>query len=170
VISPAGSEKVIELVRDGMTFGEAAMFIDKPYPVTAQAVGDSKLLFIGREAILLSLEKQRDFALKMLMGISRRLHGLVHDIETYSLCSSVQRVVGYLLSEVENQRLGAVNDTLQLPASKVVVASRLNLTPETLSRAFSELTQKGLIAVSGSKIKICEMEKFRAYCHGVNVA
>lgn len=167
MVSPNGGEKVVEIIRDGMTFGEAVMFIGKPYPVSAQAMNDSYLLFIGREAILQCLDEHREFALKMLMGISRRLHGLIHDIETYSLCSSVQRVVGYLLSELEKQPPGQVKD-IHLPASKVVVASRLNLTPETLSRVFFELSKKGLISVNGPDIKVHDVEQFRAYGHDMN--
>ena len=37
-----------------------------------------------------------------------------------------------------------------------MIASRLNLTPETLSRVFHDLTERGLIRVSGKQITIVD--------------
>ena len=43
-LSPAGQEKVIELVGPGNSFAEALMFTDKPYIINAQALTDTLLL------------------------------------------------------------------------------------------------------------------------------
>ena len=44
-LSPAGNEKVIEIVTSGITFGEALMFLERPhYPVGAQALQASEVL------------------------------------------------------------------------------------------------------------------------------
>jgi hypothetical protein len=40
------------------------------------------------------IEHDARFALRMLAGISRRLHGLVHDVQAYALHSGMQRVIG----------------------------------------------------------------------------
>ena len=75
------------------------MFLGKPCLVNAQALADSLLLTVHRQAVLAELEQDNRFALRMLAGLSRRLHGLVHDVQAYALQSGVQRVVGYLLRE-----------------------------------------------------------------------
>ena len=75
--SPQGVEKVVEIVRPGQSFGEALMFLDKPYIVYAQALADSMLLHVGKQAVLDELARDPGFARRMLSGLSRRLHGLV---------------------------------------------------------------------------------------------
>lgn len=164
VISPAGQEKVIELVSPGASFAEALMFLDKPCMVNAQALGDTLLLSVQRNAVLAELELDSRFALRMLAGLSRRLHGLVHDVQAYALQSGAQRVVGYL------QRDQVLDDghtdearTVSLPVSKATVASRLSLTPEYFSRVLRELEAAGLIAVDKRDIHILDSKKLAAY-------
>jgi CRP-like cAMP-binding protein len=96
-LSPAGQEKVIELIGPGQSFAEALMFTDQPYIINAQTLSEVLLLTVSKRAVLTEIESDSRFALRMLAGISRRLHGLVHDVEAYALRSGVQRVVGYLL-------------------------------------------------------------------------
>ena len=47
-ISPAGQEKVIELVGPGHSFAEALMFTDKPYILNAQSLANTLLLTVGK--------------------------------------------------------------------------------------------------------------------------
>jgi CRP-like cAMP-binding protein len=164
VISPSGQEKVIELVRPGASFAEALMFLGKPYLVTAQALADSLLLKVRREAVLAELERDNRFALRMLAGLSRRLHGLVHDVQAYALQSGVQRVVGYLLRDA-GVAAGAAGEsrTVSLPVSKATLASRLSLTPEYFSRVLRELEVAGLIEVDRRDIRILDGAKLAAY-------
>ena len=93
-----------------------------------------------------------------------RLHSLVQDVETYSLRSSAQRVVGYLLQHCpQNDAECEGSFDISLPTSKQVIASRLNLTPETLSRIFHDLAANGLIAVSGKQITINNAKRLREF-------
>src|SRR6266540_3011203 len=129
-VTPQGSEKVVEIVGPGFSFGEALMFMEKPYVVRAQALADSLVLHVSRDAVFAELERNPKFARKMLAGLSRRLHGLIADVESYSLQSCTQRVIGYLLRQGEDQAAANSAYAVTLPTSKAVVASRLNLTPE----------------------------------------
>ena len=155
-----GNERVIEIIQTDMTFGEAVMFINKPYPVYAQAVVDSQLLFIAKQAILRAIEQDTQFALKMLAGLSYRLHSLVKDVESSCLYDSTQRIVIYL-SMLEMNETGWII----LPATKSVVASLLNLTPETFSRVLKILSEQQLITVKGRHIQIHDIKKLRQFSH-----
>ncbi len=161
-VTPAGSEKVVELVGPGMSFGEALMFMEKPYVVMAQTLADSLLLHVSKEAVFHGLEHDPAFAKRMLAGMSRRLHGLISDVESYSLQSGTQRVIGYLLRQEEDAS-GAASYAVTLPTSKAIVASRLNLTPEHFSRILHDLAEAGLIAVEGREVTIKDVAKLRGY-------
>lgn len=159
--SSQGSEKVVDIMGQGQTFGEAVMFMEKPYMVYAQALNDSLLLHISKSVILKELDSDPKLGRKMIAGLSIRLHHLVTDVESYSLHSGRQRIIGYLLRDnIENDLKSLV---VTLPTNKGVIASRLNLTQEHFSRILHELTDKGLITVQGRKISIPDVEKLRGY-------
>ena len=145
-----------EIIGPGQSFGEALMFMDKPYIVTAQAVADSMLLHVSKPAVMAELERSPAFARRMLAGLSRRLHGLIQDGNAYSLDTGTERVIGYLLKEAERD-----GEAVTLQASKAVVASRLNVTPEHFSRILHDLTQRGLIKVRGRVVTIPDLAKLR---------
>jgi CRP-like cAMP-binding protein len=159
VLSPTGHEKVIELVAAGQSFAEALMFLGRPSPVNAQALGDTQLLVLPREAMLEAMAAEERLALRMLAGLSRRLHGLVADVQAYALQSGVQRVIGYLLRDAADS--GAC--LVVLPVSKATLASRLSLTPEYFSRVLRELEEGGLIEVDGGRIRITDVQRLAAY-------
>jgi CRP-like cAMP-binding protein len=156
--SPQGGEKVVEIVGPRQSFGEAVMFMDTPYIVSSQALADTMLLHVARAAVFEELDRTPLFARKMLAGLSRRLHGLISDVQAYSLDSGTQRVIGYLSREGL-----ADGEEVTLHASKATVASRLNLTPEHFSRILHDLSEHGLIEVHGRGITVLDAAKLRSY-------
>jgi CRP-like cAMP-binding protein len=159
--SPQGAEKVVEIIGPGQSFGEAVMFMDRPYVLFAQALADSLLLHVSKKTVFEELERDPKFAKKMLSGLSRRLHGLISDLEDYSLRSGVQRVIGFLLREETEPGQHTLDVTL--PTSKGTIASRLSVTPEHFSRILHELSDAGLIRVEGRTVHILDIEGLRRY-------
>lgn len=161
-MSADGHEKVIEIMRVGETFGEAVMFMDKPYVVMAQALTDCRLLHISKSVVFEEMERDASFCRKIIAGLSQRLHHLIADVETYSLHSGRERIVGYLLREGEvTEGPSAGRVSIRLPTSKGTIASRLNLTQEHFSRILHELSESRLIEVEGRTIHILDVEKLR---------
>jgi CRP-like cAMP-binding protein len=159
--SPQGVEKVVEIVRPGQSFGEALMFLDKPYIVFAQALADTMLLHVAKHAVFEELGRDPLFARRMLSGLARRLHGLVRDVEAYTLRSGQERVIGYLLGELgEGADSGAAE--VHLTPGKSVIASRLNMTPEHFSRILHELAVEGLIEVNARTVRIPDLARLRS--------
>jgi len=160
-ISAAGQEKVVELIGPGNSFAEAIMFMDKPYVINAQTLTDTLLLTVSKAAVLTEIANDARFALRMLAGISRRLHGLVNDVQGYALNTGLQRVIGYLLRDVGETDSNEV--TLSLPVSKATIASRLSITPEYFSRVLHELEAGGLIEIDKREIRIVDAKRLAAY-------
>ncbi|ABM42084.1 MULTISPECIES: Crp/Fnr family transcriptional regulator [Diaphorobacter] len=186
-LSPAGQEKVIELAGPGISFAEALMFTDRPYIVNAQALTDTLLLSVGKAAVVREIENEPRFAMRMLAGISRRLHGLVHDVQTYTLHNGAQRVIGYLLHALPEDAphpptapvppqcparaaLQSVAPappasarSISLPVSKATIASRLSITPEYFSRVLHDLEAAGLIHIDKRDIHIPDTARLAKY-------
>ena len=171
--SPRGGEKVVELMGPGQSFGEALMFIEEPYLVTAETTDDSKLLHVDREIVFAEIDRDPRFARRMLAGLSRRLHHLMIDVESYTLRSGTQRVTSYLLHDsAENGGAnggangGSNTMKITLQTGKGVIASRLNLTQEHFSRILHQLMEAGLIEVNGREIRIPDIERLRTHESG----
>ena len=164
-VSAQGTEKVVEIIRAGQTFGEALMFMERPYIVSAVALQDSRVLFIPKAAIFGEMERDARFSRRMIAGLSQRLHQMMQEIESLSLQSGRERVVGYLLrGEGEGDGgEGVAHGSLAvtLPTTKGTLASRLNLTQEHFSRILHELGAAGLIEVDGRTIRIVDLDRLR---------
>ena len=160
-LSPAGAEKVIDIIAPGQSFAEALMFTGRPYIISAQALSDALLLSVKKSTVEDEVARDPRFALRMLAGISRRLHGLVHDVEAYALHSGIQRVIGYLLRDIAEGSDAPV--TVSLPVSKATIASRLSLTPEYFSRVLHELEAAGLVRIDKRDVHILDAQALASY-------
>ncbi len=160
--SPRGDEKVVDLNGPGQSFGEAVMFMERPHVVTAQTLSDSMLLYVGREVVFEELERDPKFARRMIAGLSSRVHRLMSDLESDSLNSGTQRVIGYLLCGSEESSSTGRDLEVTLAATKGVIASRLSVTQEHFSRILHDLSARGLIEVRGRSIYIPDVAKLRA--------
>lgn len=159
--SSQGNEKVVHMAGPGMTFGEAVVFLDRPYPVTATATQDSLFLLVGKSTLLNALRDSPMLSRKMLANLSMRLHELIDDMETCMLRGSMQRVVCYL-SQMAPSGAGE-NYVVALGTSKQTIASQLNLAPETFSRVLGQLSEAGLIEVKGRNIAVLDRGKLLAF-------
>ncbi len=158
--STQGWEKVIHMEGPGSTFGEAVVFLDKPYPVSAQATQESIVLLIGKEALSRAIDNSPLLCRKMLASLCVRLHELVTDIEACTSRTSLQRVTCFLLQQAP---AGSRTYEVALGTSKQTLAAQLNLAPETLSRMLGQLSQAGLIEVHGRSITVLDIDKLRRY-------
>lgn len=151
-LSPEGDEKVIEVITPGATFAEALMFLERPaYPVGAQALKPSELIAIDSRDFVSMLRESVDTCLLLAADLSQRLHGLLREINDLSLNTGTCRVAAYFLQDA-----GAGADRFELPLPKQVLASRLSIKPETLSRIFRSLSNAGLVDIRGSRVTILD--------------
>lgn len=162
-VSAGGDEKVVEILGPGQSFGEAVMFMRRPHVVTAQALVDSLLLYVEREAVYDEIRRDPEFAGRMIAGLSRRLHQLVGDLEAYSMRSGTERVIGFLLSNCGEALPDQGPCDVTLPTTKGVVASRLNLTQEHFSRILHDLSAASLIEVKGRTVQIKDVARLRRH-------
>jgi CRP-like cAMP-binding protein len=156
-ITPAGEETVIHTMTKGESFAEAVAFTGGRYPATAEAVTDARVARIPSEHIVRCIRESPDIALAMIASTSQHLHHLVEQVEQLKAQSGVQRVAEFLATLAPNEQ-GAC--TVDLPYDKVLIAARLGLKPESLSRAFSKLRALG-VEVHASHVAVSDIAKLR---------
>jgi len=138
----AGEEAVIGIFTRGQSFAEIAALARSVYPANAEAVTDSRLAAIPIERIVASITRDPNVALTMLASVCRHMHSLVDEIEQVKGLSGIQRVAEFLIkqSPVES---GAC--TVRLPYEKTLIASKLGMKAESLSRVFQRLRGHGVV-------------------------
>ena len=160
--TPSGGERVVDLIVSRTTFGEAVMFLEKPYIVNATAMGDSLVLHIAKEAIFGGLERNSLFARRIIAGLAERVEGLVRDLHDYALQSAAKRLVAWLLRRHEVSA-AEHEATVVLPGAKRALASQLNLSAEHLSRVLNDLSTQGLLVVHGRELTILDVARLRVW-------
>ena len=159
--SADGRERVTEILGAGRSFGEAIMFLERPYIVAAKALADSLVLQVSKETVFAELERTPGFARRIIAALSEKLHHSVRELDSYALGSGAQRFAAWLLRGVA-PRDGA-EGAVVLPASKRAVASKLNLSAEHLSRILRQLGDERLIRVQGRTVQIPDVAALRRW-------
>ncbi|MEP2780949.1 MAG: Crp/Fnr family transcriptional regulator [Pseudoruegeria sp.] len=158
-IGTNGAEAVVETFTKGHSFGEAVALKSAAYPVSAEAVTGCTLVRIDAAFFLHHLQENPTIAIAMLPAIYSHLHNLISQIEQLKSRTGPQRVAEFLL-DLSTEDIGACEVTL--PYDKVLVAGRLGMKPESLSRAFAKLKEKG-VRIRQNAAEIEDIELLRAY-------
>jgi CRP-like cAMP-binding protein len=158
-IAPSGAEAVVGVFTNGASFGEAVAFRHDAYPVAAEAVTDCALIRIQADVFLRQIRENPEVAIAILSATFVHLHALVSQVEALKAQTGAQRVAEFLL-ELAPCREGACEVTL--PYDKVLIAGRLGMKPESLSRAFARLKEQG-VTIRQNTAQIDDVEALRDY-------
>lgn len=158
-LTPSGGEVVVAIFTRGQSFAEAAAFVGGRFPASAEAVTDGRILKLQSSNLLRLIRKNPDIGLAMLASTSMHLHMLVQQIEQLKAHTGAQRVAEFLSSLTDIQHGKC---TLALPYDKALIAGRLGMQPESLSRAFAKLKDIG-VSVEQSMAHIDDISRLRTY-------
>ena len=163
LIAATGDKKTLEVVNPGRTFGEAVTFMQEvKFPVTAEGLQQSKLCEIPNRAFLDMLRTNRDACMRLLADLSRHLHARVREIENLSIQNARHRLSSYLIDHITDARDGD-QATARLELPRHVIASRLSIKPETLSRLLRSLADEGIISIEDRVVFIHSLARLRPY-------
>jgi CRP-like cAMP-binding protein len=157
-ITPAGDEAVLHVLTKGESFAEAIAFVGGRYPATASAATDARVVAIPARHIVSCIREMPDVAIAMIASISQHLNRLVQRVEQLSAQSALQRVAEFLAGLCPNAD-GSCR--ISLPYDKALIAGRLGLKPESLSRVFAKLRLVG-VDVRASDVVVSEVSHLRS--------
>lgn len=147
-----GTERVLRLVGPSQTFGEVVLFLQKPLPLDAVAVVDTRLVLVPAAPLLALTDRDPHFARSLVASLCQRMHALVCDFEATTMHGAAERLAAYLESLAASPEATRVT----LPGAKKLIAARLGMTKETFSRALHELAQAGLLSVAGREVALLD--------------
>ena len=160
--APDGNEKVVEIITPGQTIAEAVMFMQRHrFPVSGQIIKASRIYGIHCNTYMEILKDNMDSCIRILGDLSMRLHARLNDVVNLTQQNATFRVLRFLMNQLPHD---AVDGTvIYLNTPKQVIASRLSVKPETLSRIMSSLAQQGIIEVKGREICVKDIARLCKY-------
>ncbi|MBA7661103.1 CRP-like cAMP-activated global transcriptional regulator [subsurface metagenome] len=161
--SSSGREFIIAFFGPGEMFGEVAVFENKPYPASAQAIAETRVLGIKREAFLSFLADRPQVALRIISVLGGRLRDAQSRLRGLASERVEQRITQILL--MLSARLGST-----LPFTRQEIADMAGTTTETAIRVMSRLRQGKIIRSVRGKIIILDETKLRLLSEGPPLA
>lgn len=162
-MSPSGREQVLTIEGAGSSIAELPVFDGGPYPASAAAVEESQLLFVSRSDFRACCLEHPEVSLKVLQVVGSRLRRLVGIIEELSFTSVRQRLIAWLLRELQaHGRSSAHGATLELGISHQEIAAQIGTVRELVSRNMARLQAEGLVQVKGHEVTILDRHGLEA--------
>jgi CRP-like cAMP-binding protein len=158
-IAPNGAEAVVGVFTKGRSFGEAVALQNMTYPVAAEAVTDCTVIRVEADSLLRQIRESPEVAVSILAATFVHLNSLVAQVEGLKARTGAQRLAEFLLSLAPCKH-GSCEVTL--PYDKILIAGRLGMKPESLSRAFAKLREHGVI-IRQSVALIADVTALRIY-------
>lgn len=158
-IAPNGNEAVVHVGAAGSSFGEAVAIRDQDYPVSGEAVTDCTLLQIPARAFTSLMMNRPEICISVMAAAFQHLHDLIGQLEQMKAKTGAQRVAEFLLKLAPCDQGSCV---VTLPYDKILIAGRLGMKPESLSRAFSKLQSVG-VRITKNHAAIDDIERLRSY-------
>jgi len=140
-ITASGKEALIYVFTKGDSIAQAVAFTGQSYPATAEAVSDARIVRIPAAHIIKCIRDTPDIAIIMIASTSLHLHNLLEQVAQLKVQSAVQRVAEFLVSLCPS---GKGPCRIALPYDKILIAGRLGIKPESLSRVFATLRSVGV--------------------------
>lgn len=154
-----GRETTIDICRPVTTFILAAVVGDLPYLASGRTLEPSRILMLPAENVRAVFDSDAAFARAIVRELSRSFRSVMKELKSQKLRTSAERLANWIL--VHNSR-GPGNGRFALPYEKKILAARLGMTPENLSRSLGQLSRHG-VAVTRSHIEIRDAETLRAF-------
>ena len=156
-----GRRAELGLFGPGESFAEATRAMDA-YPANAQAMTAVRFARIEWRAVEVDLHDGPALSLAIADSVAKHLGRLIQRTSDRSLLTVTERLARYLLERCP----GAANRSeMRLPFTKSLLARDLGVSPETLSRAFAELSGAG-VTIANRDIHVGDAAALRGVLGG----
>lgn len=161
-VSPSGKEQILHFVGPGQSFAEAALYMDKAYPATAEAIENASLLFIPKDDLFRVIKDNERLSMNLIAHLARFLQVLTRKVEELSLLDSTSRLALYLWAGMD-----PVTGVMRFPAGKGQIAASLGMAVETFSRSLARMKEEQIIReASPGILQVLDREALKKFSRG----
>lgn len=159
-LSPNGNEQIVKLITKGELLGQRSMISEEPVNLSAVALEDMQVCFIPKTEVMKFFNENNSFS----MNVMRTICGDLKEADDH-LVAMAQKSVKQRLAETLiylHDTFGINEDkSLKVKLSREELAGMIGTATESCIRLLSEFNKSGLIALSGKKIILTNMEKLK---------
>jgi CRP/FNR family transcriptional activator FtrB len=149
-------ESTISVLGPNQSFITAAVVLDRPYLKSARSLSPAQILLIPADAVRQCFAQDAAFSRNIAVDLALAYRSVVKELKNQKLRSGLERLANWLL--VRQAEAGTLR--FELPFEKKILASRLGMSPEVLSRAFASLADYK-VKVDGSAITLQDLDALR---------
>ncbi len=162
-VSPGGRESILHVINPPNSFADFPLFEGLvEYPVSAQALKKSVLLFVPRNEFIQFTRRYPEICFKIIAGFAKKMMSLTQRIEALTVSDVPNRLAKYILTlNKEQNKSSSDNSSVTLSISKSTLAGYLGTINETLSRTFKKLSEENIIKVEGNIIHILNIKELK---------
>ncbi|MFB9275154.1 Crp/Fnr family transcriptional regulator [Cohnella cellulosilytica] len=157
-----GHEQIVSFLKTGDLFPHTGFFNQNPYPATAEAIVDTRLLAIPVKVFERLMLNTPSIAIKMMRVMGDKIRELQEKLQVLSGQDVKHRVLSFLLQLAEQH--GDVQDnkiTINLPMTHQEIANSIGTTRETINRLLNQFNKEDLLEVDRSRIVIIDLEALK---------
>jgi CRP/FNR family transcriptional regulator, cyclic AMP receptor protein len=156
-----GREQILHVQRSGQALAEVPLFDGGPYPASARAEVDSRVLFLAIDDFRSLYRTDPEIADAVIGELGRRLRQAVRLIEKISLKDVQARVAATLLEYAGREAEVRDGTTFRLGRTQEEMAAELATTRESIARALAKLRRSGAIERDGARIRVLDVAALR---------
>lgn len=150
-------ETTVGVLDPGGSFILAAVLLDRRHLQSARALVPSRILMIPADVVRAVFAEDAGFARALAEELALAYRSTVKDLKNQKLRTGLERLANWLLS-YDRQTGGS--GRFDIPFDKKVLAARLGMAPEALSRAFTALAAYHVV-VQGPSVAINDIGALR---------
>ncbi|TQV70563.1 cyclic nucleotide-binding domain-containing protein [Exilibacterium tricleocarpae] len=161
----AGEETILQMLSSGDAIVGSAVFLNTPYPLSAQIAEPATLISFPAAMVRQLIRDDNEFAVNMLTNLSHRSQLLIQQVEMVRLKCTTERVGWFLLKTLMNQSEcnNRIKNSIKLPYDKAMIASYLDMKPETFSRTLKHFKNQGF-HIENDTIILPSNDQLCQYC------
>ncbi|MDC8103878.1 Crp/Fnr family transcriptional regulator [Chryseobacterium sp. B21-037] len=146
-----GKEFIQNILSEGQCCGESILFIDKPYPMNAEALTECNILRLSKNLFFQLLEESPELYLEISNFLSQRLYYkyvMMQNISSLNPITRLKVLMDYLKS-FHNDKSPY---SFSIPLTRQQMANLTGLCVETVIRSFKKMEKECTVQIENRKI------------------
>ncbi|MCU7613701.1 Crp/Fnr family transcriptional regulator [Chryseobacterium sp. GMJ5] len=146
-----GKEFIQGILHEGHSIAQAALFINKTYPVNAVAIENCDIIRLSRQNYLELLKENPEFYDRIILSLSEDMHYRYLMMQSMSFQNPESRLKT-IMDYLKDQYTDHSRFSFQIPYTRQQLASLTGLSVETVIRVIKNMEKNDVLKIQNRKI------------------